>query len=303
MTEITLGDAVLVVAWHNPDQIKEFKREWRIQKDDPVIFQQDKTKAGCAATKNAGIKEAYNSGAEVICVVDDDCYPENRNFYPYNIRGLLQGHIAALQPQPVRRVISTTIPNSRGTPYYHISMTMPVAASMGFWTTYPDFDAVSALHLGSTAEVKFNQRAIYGEYFPFCGMNFAFTREWIDAAVLIEAPRWDDIWMGWVWEKVAYEKGFCFNLNGPVVRHSRQSNVWQNLREEARYIEQNETLWETIAKTPHGLSAGSIRKLCVSPLLSSGEGSSILQKPTHSDLTPREWRTHEPERIPLDAQY
>ena len=265
-----LGNAVVVVAWHNPDQLREFKQMWDIKKDDPVIFQQDKTKAGCAATKNAGIKKAYNSGVEVICVLDDDCFPETKNYYPYSIHYLLRDHIKALEPQSVQRVVSTTIPNSRGTPYYNTSMKMPVAASMGFWTGIPDFDAIAALQLGPAATVKFNQRTIFGEYFPFCGMNFAFRREWVDAAVLIDAPRWDDIWMGWAWQKVAYEHGFCFNLRGPVVRHSRQSNVWQNLREEAVYIEQNETLWEKIANAPYGLSAGSLRKLYIDPILNKG---------------------------------
>ncbi len=270
--ETDLGKAVVVVAWHSPEQIEEFKREWRVEKNDPIIFQQDKTKAGCAATKNAGIKAAYNSGAKVICVLDDDCFPESKNYFPYDIRSFIQEHARALQPQAVQRVVSTTIPNSRGTPYRHVHMKMPVAASMGFWTGYPDFDAIAALQLGETAKVEFNQRAIFGSFFPLCGMNFAFRREWVDCALQVEnCNRWEDIFGGWVFQKVAYEKGHCFNLCGPVVRHSRQSNVWHNLREEAKYIEQNETLWETIAKAPYGLSAGSLRDLYIKPILNRKE--------------------------------
>ena len=266
-----LGKSTVVVAWRNPVQLAEFKREWNVDDNSPVIFQEDKDGEGCAITKNKGIKKAYNSGAEYICVLDDDCFPEHKNYFPFNLRGLLLDHVRALQPQKVNRVIATTNPKPRGMPYYHTSMEMPVAASMGFWTNVPDFDAIAALQLGPTAPVKFNQRTIYGDFFPFCGMNFAFRRDWIDCAQLINAARWDDIWMGWIWEKVAYEKGHCFNLNGPVVRHSRQSNIWRNLREESIYIEQNETVWEKIANTPHGLSAGSIRQLCIDPLLKGGE--------------------------------
>lgn len=257
----------VVVAWHNPEQLKEFKQEWNVKPDDPIIFQEDKDGEGCAITKNKGIKNAYNAGAQVICVIDDDCYPEHKNYHPYNIRSLLIEHAAALQPQAVQRVIPTTAPSPRGMPYFNTSMKMPVAASMGFWTNIPDFDAVAALIRGSSATVKFRQEVVFGHYFPFCGMNFAFRREWIDCAQLINAARWDDIWMGWVWEKVAYEKNHCFNLRGPVVRHSRQSNVWRNLREESKYIEQNETLWSDIASRPHGMSAGSLRALCVDPIL------------------------------------
>jgi hypothetical protein len=33
------------------------------------------------------------------------------------------------------------------------------------------------------------------------------------------------------------------------VRHSRQSNVWKNLRDEAVHLEANETLWREIARS------------------------------------------------------
>lgn len=41
-----------------------------------------------------------------------------------------------------------------------------------------------------------------------------------------------------------------FNLGGPVVRHSRQSNVWRNLELEAVHAEANDTLWRRIAEYP-----------------------------------------------------
>jgi hypothetical protein len=267
--ESNFGKTVVVVAWHNPVQKAEFKNKWGIGGNDPVIFQEDKDGEGCAVTKNKGIKKAFDSGAEVIAVLDDDCLPDFE-IGPRNIYAFLEAHRVALQPQKVQRVVSTTIPNSRGTPYRNTHIEMPVAASMGFWTGYPDFDAVAALQLGETAKVEFNQRVIYGSYFPFCGMNFAFRRDRIDCAMLIDAPRWDDIWMGWVWEKVAYDKGYCFNLQGPTVHHSRQSNVWRNLREEVKYIEQNETLWSKIASASDGLSANSLRRLYVDPILYQG---------------------------------
>ena len=79
-------------------------------------------------------------------------------------------------------------------------------------------------------------------------MNFAFRREWAACAQLVDRARWDDIFMGYIWQKAAYSTGFCFNLAGPLVEHSRQSNVWQNLRDEVKWIERNETLWQDIAK-------------------------------------------------------
>ena len=72
--------------------------------------------------------------------------------------------------------------------------------------------------------------------------------------------RIDDIWMGWMWQREAYQRGYCFNLSGPMVRHSRQSNVWRNLRDESRYLEENETLWRKIAQH-HRADYESLRQL------------------------------------------
>ncbi len=97
--------------------------------------------------------------------------------------------------------------------------------------------------------MTFSQKTMFGRYFPLCAMNYAFKpAEWEPWFYLIEdVGRYDDIWMGWLWQKEAYQRGCCFNLDGPLVRHSRQSNVWANLKNEATYLEENETLWRDIA--------------------------------------------------------
>jgi reversibly glycosylated polypeptide len=248
----------IVVAWHNEKQKDEFLEAWRAPKRAEYLFlTQDTDKSGCAKTKNRGIRNALDSGAEYIIVLDDDCYPTGDDI---NLVDFAQDHIAALQPQPVKMVFPTTDPPSRGTPYRHRDIKMKVAASMGFWNIYPDFDAMSALVHGEKMEIAHAIGTIYQRYFPFCGMNFAFHRDQFDCAVLIDVPRFDDIWMGWIWEKVAYEKGLCFNLSGPRVNHVRQSKVWENLQQEVKYLELNEDLWEAIHRAPRGLTAETLRR-------------------------------------------
>ena len=147
--------------------------------------------------------------------------------------------------------IAVTNPPSRGTPYHCRTLKMPVAASMGFWTNIGDYDAPAQLVLGPATPMTFDRRPVFGRYFPCCGMNLAFRPgQWLPWCQFIDVPRMDDIWMGWLWERHAYDLGYCFNLNGPLVRHSRQSNVWANLRDEARYLEANDTLWRDIAVNP-----------------------------------------------------
>lgn len=233
----------VVVPWHNPSQLELFCQSWGIDSSDPrVVFQQDENKEGCARTKNKGIQKAINSGADIVIVLDDDCFPETGQ----TLRSFIESHEQALLPQPVELFEVVTDPPSRGTPYFNRSIMMPVAASMGFWSHVGDYDAPGQLVHGATHPMTFSRKAIHGRYFPLCGMNLAFrVTEW-PWCQFIDVPRFDDIWQGFIWQKKAYAYGQCFNLNGPIIRHSRQSNVWANLRDEAPNLERNETIWHDI---------------------------------------------------------
>lgn len=238
----------IVVPWHNINQINEFLNAWGVtESEEFLILQHDKKREGCAITKNKGIETAIKSGAETIVVLDDDCLPTLRG-------GLLEdfaaGHENALCPQEISLFQTVTEPPSRGTPYFARSVEMPVAASMGFWTEIGDYDACGQLIHGATRPMEFSREAIYGRYFPLCGMNLAFRAEEWPWCKFIDVERFDDIWQGFIWQRKAYSDGKCFNLAGPLVRHSRQSNVWANLRAEAVNLEKNEIVWQRAATIP-----------------------------------------------------
>lgn len=237
----------IVVPWYNPSQVQLFTEAWEVdQSDDRFVFQQDKLREGCAIAKNKGVEAAMAKGAEVVIVVDDDCFPNDM----LPVDRFINFHLEALKPQQVKMFEAVTHPPSRGTPYLNHAITMPVAASMGFWTHIGDYDAPGQLVHGAIKPMQFNRKAIFGKYFPLCGMNLAFNvAEW-PWCKFINVPRFDDIWQGFLWQKKAYSEGKCFNLNGPLVRHSRQSNVWKNLRDETLNLERNETIWQDIHKLP-----------------------------------------------------
>ncbi len=238
----------VVVPWHNSEQLGKFMDAWNVNESSPqFVFQQDKSRAGCAKTKNAGVARAIEGGAEIIIVLDDDCFPVSDEM---GIEYFIAAHLEALEPQNVRMFEVVTDPPSRGTPYFNRTIKMPVAASMGFWVGIGDYDAPGQLCHGATRPMTFKREAINGQYFPLCGMNLAFRAEEWPWCKFIDVPRFDDIWQGFLWQRKAYAEGKCFNLNGPLVRHSRQSNVWQNLRDEALNLERNESIWETIAGMP-----------------------------------------------------
>lgn len=232
----------VVVPWHNKSQRDLFLENWNINKiPNWLVLQHDKNKEGCAQTKNKGIRKAIQNGAEMIVVLDDDCFPTKNQ----SLQTFVFEHQNALQPQEIEMFEVITDPQSRGTPFYNRTLKMPVAAAMGFWESIPDYDAVHQL-VCRDIEMKHFQKSIFGKYFAFSGMNFSFKVDQWPWCQLIDVARFDDIWMGLFWQKVAYEKGYCFNLNAPKVNHLRQSNVWKNLIDETKYLELNETLWKTI---------------------------------------------------------
>lgn len=246
------SDTYIVTAWWNPEQRNKFLAVWGLDYanlPDYIILQQDENKEGCAATKNKGIEEALRRGAKIVVVLDDDCFP-------YDLEGVSDSHNLlsyfaslhenALEPQEVEMYKVVTNPPSRGTPYYNRTVKMPVAASLGFWNNIPDLCAPAQLVRGPFCKMEFDRKPVFGQMFPYCGMNVAFRTEFLPWAYFVDLPRVDDIFAGYLFQKEAYRRGYCFNLNGPLVHHSRQSNVWANLKEEAKYLERNETLWSDI---------------------------------------------------------
>lgn len=233
----------IVVPWHNQNQLACFTDAWGVSTSDPrFVFQQDAEKLGCAVTKNRGINHASKT-AQWVIVLDDDCYPDG----DMTVRNLINGHLESLQPKRMQMYWQVTDPPSRGTPFSERDIEFPVAASMGFWSHVGDYDAPSQLVHGATKEMEFYQEPIFGRHFSLCGMNLAFDPHlWWPWWQFIDVPRFDDIWSGLLLQKEAYRRGYCFSLSGPTVRHSRQSNVWKNLRDEAKYLEANETLWRDI---------------------------------------------------------
>ena len=237
----------VVVPWHNPGQKEAFLEAWSLTEKNPyLLLQQDKDRSGCAVTKNRGVENAIDQGAKIIIVLDDDCFPHDG----MEFEEFIGKHLEALTPVAVDLIKEVTIPPSRGTPYFAKSVVMPVAASMGFWTEIGDYDACGQLVHGATHPMEFDTDPIHGRYFPLCGMNLAFRAEEWPWAMFIDVERFDDIWQGFIWQRKAYSDGKCFNLNGPLVRHSRQSNVWANLRAEAVNLEKNESVWQRAATQP-----------------------------------------------------
>ena len=198
--------------------------------------------------RSAGYLLAYRRNVDLIVTLDDDCFPTDSDF--------LDAHWRRLQAGRVRGWVSTglgTVP--RGVPYFHAERDVQPVLNHGMWLTVPDYDAVTQLSLqrvpGTFEAVT--QTIPIGTFFPMCGMNLAWLPIATPAMYFLlmgaeyDYDRFGDIWAGVIFKRIADHLGFAVNSGIPLIDHRRASNVWANLRKEARGLEINEELWKRIA--------------------------------------------------------
>jgi reversibly glycosylated polypeptide/UDP-arabinopyranose mutase len=198
-----------------------------------------------SAIRSYGFYKAYQLGADYIFSLDDDCYP---------IEGVrfCEEHINNLENFP-KWCGSVLGKRTRGLPYKNLGKLDNVKFSVGLWKGVSDHDAVAVLS-GNDQELPIGYSRIIpkDQYFPFCGMNFAFKREATPLtyfALMGEGypfGRFDDIWFGIICKKICDHLGYLIACGHPCVRHSKASNVFNNLVKEAPGIKYNENFWELI---------------------------------------------------------
>lgn len=202
-----------------------------------------------SAIRSYGLWKAYQLGAEYIFTLDDDCLPipEQRFF---------ERHIENLE-QTTKWTESVPGVRTRGIPYHNKGKLDNVVLSVGLWEGVPDFDAIHMLtdHLDDFTLPKTRVMPI-GQYFPICGMNFAFKRE---VAPLCYFPlmgegyqfgRFDDIWFGVICKKICDHLGLFITCGEPYIHHSKASCPFHNLVKEAPGIKFHEEFWQIIDAIP-----------------------------------------------------
>jgi reversibly glycosylated polypeptide/UDP-arabinopyranose mutase len=214
---------------------------WIISRNNPAI-------------RCYGFWKAYQSGADIIVTIDDDCFP---------VKGhqLIEQHVGNLQLTVPNRWM-TSYPDARfwytrGFPYL-IRSQSPVMISHGLWENVLDLDAPAHLQ-NLTFKAELAEHFLFsvprGAYFPMCSMNLAFRRE---VTPLLFFPlmgkdkhgnkwqydRFDDIWSGVFAKKIMDHLGWGVVSGAPFVHHDKASNPFTNLKKEAEGIEMNEKIWE-----------------------------------------------------------
>lgn len=269
---------VLVVPTIREKSIQDFLHSWRNEHWDKIIIVEDNPRKTFdidvehhysweeidadleenswiisrrdSAIRSYGFLVAYRLGAEIIFSLDDDCYPVNSDF--------CKTHVSKLEKSQ-KWTESVLGMKTRGIPYRQTGILENVVLNMGLWRGVPDLDAVQSLHedVPTDFEPPTNDRIIpAGQYFPLCGMNFAFKRELTVLGYF--APmgdskpyrRFDDIWYGIILKKICDHLGWHINCGNPIVHHKRASDPFVNLVKEATGIKANEQFWQTIDNIP-----------------------------------------------------
>ncbi len=204
-----------------------------------------------SAIRSFGFLVAYQMGADFILTLDDDCFPSDHS-------PICEAHHSAMQSIP-RWVPSVPGMRTRGLPYRNLGSLQGVVANMGLWSGIADLDSVQTLAgwTNEDYEPPAGSRIIpAGQYFPLCGMNFAFLR---DIAPLCYFPlmgdgqpyrRFDDIWCGVIFKRILDHLGLYVSVGDPAIEHRRASDAMANLVKEAPGIARNETFWETVDRAP-----------------------------------------------------
>jgi Reversibly glycosylated polypeptide. len=93
-----------------------------------------------SAIRSFGYYMAWADNCDYILTLDNDCYPENENYW-------ILGHIENLQSKVTLDWVSS-LPDSdletRGFPYM-IRDKSPIGVSHGLWSNVPDFDGIDML--------------------------------------------------------------------------------------------------------------------------------------------------------------
>lgn len=173
---------------------------------------------------------------EYILTFDDDVEPKGDT---------IQDHIDALSMRVPTTWISTASEYTRGFPY-GIRHDNEVVLSHGVWEGVKDWDAPTQLLRGNPDCTFYKGPIPKGIFYPMCIMNVAFKRKLLP--YMYQAPmgprigidRFADIWTGIESKKVIDANGWAVVSGYATVNHTRASNVFANLKKEAKGLEMNE---------------------------------------------------------------
>ena len=254
------ADIVVVFDGENlPDPLKEkYNRPGVIvytdKEQDEILG--DKAwviKRRTAGVRNFGLYMAWKLGYKVVITTDDDCVlpPDFITQHLKNLYEPLRSFRYALGTWYNTLQSEEWFP--RGFPYemrplykgtetkelQFASFHNKVVCSMGLWRSVVDFNGLDKFGVsGLPHEVSSTEPTLILSHFPLCSMNSAVRREATiglynvamghDICPGYKLFRLEDIWGGYIFQKVAMSLGDWMVVGDPVVEHIKEGNlVWE----------------------------------------------------------------------------
>lgn len=198
------------------------------------------------ARRNFATLKAYQMGAELIIMVDDDNFPirEQDYFQFHNIRRNSLDYLTTISADNGWFNVCDTLNEQnrinifhRGYPFNRRTKgiitselkKVKIAANEGLWTEAPDVDAFAWLNWPDLNITNF-ESSMYGQSYalseqtwsPIDSQNTSIIREALPSFFLNPfSLRYDDIWAGYVFEKIAKHLGFTVSFGYPLVEQKR----------------------------------------------------------------------------------
>jgi hypothetical protein len=159
---------------------------------------------------------AYKEKYDIVIGLDSDCVVQ---------KGFISDHLRGLNKKAGgwQNTIESTGYYARGYPYH--MRNWKTVANMGLWDETLDLNGKDRNEHEPKEVLETEGTAVAP--IPFSGMNFAIKREAIPAFLFIPNfcfdrvwfKRIDDIWGGYIFQKLAHLKHQGISYGGPVVRH------------------------------------------------------------------------------------
>lgn len=184
---------------------------------------------------------------DYVYTIDDDCFPAEDSGKKIDA---LAEHISNLQSNSHPYFFNTLYDQEfvRGYPF-SLRPGVKTVISHGLWLNIPDFDAPTQIKkpdFRNTNQVKAVITIPSKSLYPMCGMNLAFNRELIGAAMYFglmgEGQPWgryDDMWAGWCSKVICDHLGYGVKTGKPYIWHDKASDPQKNLEKE-----KNGLIWQ-----------------------------------------------------------
>lgn len=187
---------------------------------------------------------AQDLRADYILTLDDDCYPVA------GVPPICAAHLAAMRSHSVCQ--PTAGMRTRGLPYRNLGQ-IESKLNMGLWRGNADIDGPTGLmpqpyFVPPPGSTLANPQCRY----PICGMNLFFSADLLPTMYFPlmgdgqPYRRFDDIWWGWIFQRLAQHCRIAWSFGEPWIEHMRASDPFRNLVAEAPGIVENETFWERV---------------------------------------------------------